>query len=238
MTEATAVETTTETKPPKYPHRPAIEVLPLQQMLDERGAGEFKRGSRPRSALYASELGHCQRAVWLEWHHPKPRDEKFSQGRGWLGHCVEHGIKEWIRPFFVEDEVTLRDDRVSGRVDFVLRFGKDYPQVPMEVKSTYAFDKFCSEPMLEHLLQIRWYLQQQPDSPYGLLCYVNLANWNGQSGKRMVLVIPRDDAQVQARVDRLWKVVHQTKEPECEEPEGVTKCFWCSIASGAEMMPV
>ncbi len=227
-----------EPKPSKYPPRPPIEVMPLQDMIDERGTGEFERGARPRDRLYASELGHCQRSVWLEWHHPKPRDEAFSRGRGWLGHCVEHGVKEWIRPFFVADEVSLRDDRVSGRVDFFLRFHKGYPQIPMELKTTLAFDKFCSEPMLEHLLQLRWYLQQQPDSPYGLLCYVNLSGWGGRMGEKKVLVIPRDDAQVKARVDHLWKVVHHDEEPECEEPEGQAKCFWCSIAKGAEMMPV
>lgn len=225
----------TEEKPPKFPPRPAIEIMPLQQMLDERGPGEFQRGSRPRDHLYASELGHCPRSVWLEWHHPRPRDETFSRGRGALGHAVEHLMKENLRPFLVADEVTFRDEMVSGRADFFLRLGKGYPQFPAELKTTLAYDRFCSEPMREHVLQLQWYLSQEPSAPYGVLIYYNLSGWGGKMGEWKALVIPRDDTGVSAVAKKLWAIVHQSKEPECEEPG---KCFWCDIAAGTEMKPV
>ena len=206
----------------------------LAALLEERDMGGFVRGVRPRDHLYASELGYCPRAVWLGFKKPRPDDKEFREGRGALGHAVEDLVYKKLNGFAVEREVSFRDERVSGRVDFVMRFSKRGPQIPLEVKSTYAYSRFVGDPMWAHLLQVGWYLTQMPEAPYGLLLYYSLEY--STSAQWTVLKIPRDDEAVKERVDALWKVVHSDKEPPCREgkPED---CFDCSNHAGKREGP-
>lgn len=197
-------------------------------------AGKFERGNRPRDRIYASELGWCARAMWRSWHHPRPHDDLFSNNRGRLGHAAEVAMKEILRPVLVADEVSFTSDKVSGRVDFVIRMEKGGPQIPVELKTTYAFDRSMVEPFESNVLQLQFYLTQMPDAPFGFLCYMNLANYGGGSGIRGYLKVPRDDASVGAKVERLWSIVHDCKEEPACDADNPNDCFPCKITERTE----
>ena len=216
-------------------------IFPLDYILQEKSMGTFDRGARPRDHLYASELGYCPRAVWMGFKSPKPMDEHFTATRGALGHAIEALMAEKLNGLVVAKEVSFRDDFVSGRVDFVIRMERGGVQIPVELKTTYAYEKFVKSPELSHLLQIGWYLTQMPDAPFGLLVYYALQNKSYDGSKRDIsgewtaLQIPRDDKTVTARVATLWEVVHQPKQPKCESPGD---CFSCMIHSAQRGAPI
>lgn len=184
---------------------------------------KFVRIDRPRDRIYASDLGKCPRAVWLGWRHPRPHDDEFERKRGALGHAVEDMIAKVQDVLIVAREVSFVDERVSGRADFVLRI--DNEQVPEEVKSTYAFDRFLADPPRTNVLQAAWYAMQL-GAPFALLTYVNLANYGGNSGDWNSLVIPRMDDELKREAEMLWQVVHTDKMPLCGNPKD---CFDCSL---------
>lgn len=211
------------------------ERFPLEELVAERDVGSFERVNRPRDRLWASELGYCARAAWRSWHNPKPHDLGFTNGRGALGKGVEEIIAVKLRCVIAAREVSFTSEHTSGRADFVLRLERGGPQIPCEVKSTYAYDRFLAEPMESHLLQLRYYLREmpEPDAPFGLLLYYNLSNYKGGSGKWACLRISRDDAAVSAREARLWAIVHSETEPACDAPDP-TDCFPCSLVARSE----
>ena len=209
----------------------------LAPILAERGPGAFDREGRERDHIYASELGDCIRAAWFAFREPYRSDDDFSAHRGALGHAVEDLMAEKLAPIIVRGadgregrEVSFHTDRVSGRVDFVVRFRPDRPQLPIELKTTYAFDKSLALPYKSHVAQLQWYLSQMGHSPYGLLMYYNLSNWGNRAGYWECLKIPRDDEGIARRIDKMWKALHQPVEPSCEFPEedgGL--CFKCGL---------
>lgn len=205
---------------------------PLHEILDRNSlppVPSFQRGNRPRDHLWASELGSCQRAVWLNWHHPRPHDDEFEQHRGALGHAVEDIIAKKVARMLVAREVSFNTPKVTGRTDFVLFI--DEKQVPLEMKSTYAFSRAMAEPRRSHQLQLLWYTQQL-DAPFGLLLYYDLSNYAGNSGHWDVLRLPRDDERVNRRIEHLWYIVHQNHGgPQCED-EKPDECWDCSLAAG------
>lgn len=213
----------------------------LKTVMAARDSGDFDRGDRPRDHLYASELGYCARAVWMGWHNPQPFDKEFTEGRGALGHAIEELMVEKLGMaksggLIVAREVSFRDEKVSGRADFFLRLKKGTPQFPLELKTTAAFDQFMDTPPNSHLLQLRWYLTQAPDAPFGLLTYYNLSSWGGGLGKWDTLRVERDDEAVEKRVSYLWRIVHQDREPACEA-EDPTDCWDCKIHSDKRGVP-
>jgi CRISPR/Cas system-associated exonuclease Cas4 (RecB family) len=217
-----------------------FQIIPLEKHLESLDMGPFDRGERPRDHLYASELGYCPRAVWLGFKHPKPIDKEFSETRGALGHAIEELMAVKLARILVAREVTFRDERVSGRVDFVVRLKKGDPQIPVELKTTYAYTRFCANPEMSHLLQLGWYLTQMPEAPFGILIYYaldypNSAHWTA-------IEIPHDDRFVEERVKRLWKIAHALEEPACENPgenaRGERRCFSCSTHEGERGPPI
>jgi hypothetical protein len=209
--------------------------IPLRAIVDSilGGPRRFVRANRPRDRLYASELGQCQRAVWRNWRHPKPHDEKFERGRGALGHAVEEMLAAELAPCLVAREVSFTNTRVSGRADFFLRLPKtkDFPegvQVPVELKSTYALDLAVKDPKMSHVLQLRYYMQAS-DAPFGILVYINLGNWGGRSGEYVALKVDRNDHMLETRIDQLWRIVHRATEPACENLSDPKGCFDCSL---------
>lgn len=208
----------------------------LRELLEDklRSIGAYPRRflreqDRARDRLYASELGHCARAVWLGWRNPQPHDEHFDENRGALGHAVEEMHAERVAPITAGREVSYTNHQVSGRVDFALRI--DGEQIPEEVKSTYAQSRALNEPSYEHVLQLAYYMKSM-EAPYGLLTYINLANYNGGSGEEASLRVPWTPALaklLQDRIEYLWALVHQDVEPQCED-EDPSECFWCKKA--------
>lgn len=211
----------------------------LDAAVERIGIGKFERGDRPRDRVWASQLGGCPRAAWWLWRHPKPHDDEFSDKRGAIGHAIEDVVFEvWLRPFTIAREVSFTNHKVSGRADGFCRFEPNGPQVPVEVKSTYAFDWALSLPHKAHVAQALWYAQQA-DSPYALLLYVNLSNWNNGSGNRAALILPRADAWIDALTEKMWRIVHEDSAPPCEKPGVDTRthklnCFECSISGEHE----
>ncbi len=208
--------------------------FPLDEILAKVDVGSYRRGNRPRDRLWASQLGGCPRAVWHSWQHPRPHDEEFEQHRGALGHAVEDMM--FNGPFkrvAIAREVTFTNHRVSGRADGFLRFERDEHQVPVELKSTYGFDWALAEPHKAHVAQALWYAQQD-DSPYAILCYVNLSNYNDLAGHWGALRLERADEWLDALTEKLWAAVHSAEEPPCRDPglNARTKklaCFDCSL---------
>ena len=215
---------------------PPFPMFPLRATVDSvlGGPRRFVRANRPRDRLYASELGQCQRAVWRNWRYPRPHDEKFERGRGALGHAVEEMLASELAPCLVAREVSFTNTRVSGRADFFLRLppSKEYPegiQVPVELKSTYALDLAVNDPKRSHVLQLRYYMEAA-DAPFGILVYIGLGNWGGQSGEYVALKVDRNDRMLGSFVDKLWRVVHRSAEPQCENEDDPKGCFDCSVA--------
>ena len=215
---------------------PPFPMFPLRATVDAvlRGPRRFVRKNRPRDRLYASELGQCQRAVWRNWRYPRPHDEKFERGRGALGHAAEVMLASELAPCLVAQEVSFTNTRVSGRADFFLRLppSREYPegiQVPVELKSTYGLDLAVNDPKRSHVLQLRFYMEAA-DSPFGLLVYISLGNWGGQSGEYVALKVDRNDQMLESFVDKLWRVVHRNREPACENADDPRGCFDCSVA--------
>lgn len=203
----------------------------LQAVVDAAKVGKYERKtSRPRDRLYASELGSCARAVWSNWRRPRPHDAEFERGRGMLGHAGEWVMKQHLAPIFLAEEVSFTNHRVSGRADFFIRI--DGEQIPVEVKTTYAFDLSLGKPYPSHILQAAFYAMAD-DDPYALVVYLSLGNWGGNSGKWAALKVPRMDESLNARIDVLWDVVHNDEEPKCEKPED---CFECGLL-GTEKRP-
>jgi len=206
---------------PAYPLHETLEGAPLPPVP------AFKRTNRPRDHLWASELGTCARAVWLNWHYPRPHDDDFSQHRGALGHAVEEVLASKLSRMLIAREVSFNESRVSGRTDFVVYL--EGQQIPVELKSTYAFQRMLADPRESHVLQLLWYIQQL-GVPFGLLVYFDLSNYAGNSGHWSALRIPRDDARLEIRIGQLWMAVHSAVEPACESPE--EKCWDCGLAEG------
>jgi hypothetical protein len=210
--------------------------LPLKRIADRRKALPFQRGNRPRDHIYASQLGACARAVWFDWYYPGLRpDDDFNETRGALGHAVESLIAKQLGPLLVAEEVSFyaEEAHVSGRVDFVVRLKPTGPMIPVELKTTYAYDKFLRAPLPSHLLQLRYYLTQIPEAPFGILVYYNLSAWGGKSGHWTALVIPRDDGSVWARARFLWKIVHERDSPACDHEGEPEPCWGCSRSAEA-----
>jgi CRISPR/Cas system-associated exonuclease Cas4 (RecB family) len=205
--------------------------FPLQDVIAGLMGGvfppRFVRANRPRDRIYASELGSCRRAVWRNWRNPKPHDVAFERGRGALGHAVEDLIAKHLAPIIVAREVSFTNDIVSGRADFFIRLPTG-EQVPVEVKSTYGFDLAIKDPKPSHFLQLSYY-SMSADSPFGLLIYVNLSNWGGQSGEWVALKVPRMDREVETRARYLRMLVQTPNEPECENPDD---CWDCEHTNG------
>lgn len=212
-----------------------FETLPLEKHLESLEMGPFDRGRRPRDHLYASELGSCPKAVWLGFNRPKPIDKEFSDHRGALGHCVEDGMAVKLARLLVAREVSFRNDKVSGRVDFVIRMEHGGPQIPVELKTTYAYPRAVDFPEMSHLLQLGWYLTQMPEAPFGILILYSLAY--PTSGYWSAVQVPRDDDFVAEHVERLWRIIHKAEEPVCREPglddRGKPACFGCARYAGA-----
>jgi hypothetical protein len=208
--------------------------FPLDEKLAALDVGTYERGNRPRDRLWASQLGGCPRAVWHSWQHPRPHDDEFENHRGALGHAVEDMVFErLLKRITIAREVSFTNHKVSGRVDGFIRFDREEHQVPVEVKSTYAFDWSITAPHKDHVAQALWYAQQD-DSPFAILLYVDLSNYNNHSGHWGALRLPRADAWVDALTENLWAVVHANAEPVCREPginpkTGKLKCFGCSL---------
>lgn len=190
----------------------------------------YERGNRPRDRIYASELGDCQRAVWLNWRHPRPHDEAFERGRGALGHAVEHMLAEQLAPLIVAREVSFTNDIISGRADFFLRLPTG-EQIPLELKSTYGFQRAMAEPKPSHVLQLQYYAMAS-DAPFGLLAYLDLSNYGGNSGVWKTLRIPRNDEGVMKRAKYLRKLVEHGVEPTCEHAGDPDGCWDCDRAEG------
>ncbi len=208
-----------------------FERIALQAIASRHRVKPFERGNRPRDHLYASQLGACARAVWYSWAYPDVRpDDNFSETRGALGHAVEGVLAEQLNGIVVAREVSFYDEarHVSGRVDFIVRLVKDGPMIPVELKTTLAYDRFLAEPMASHLLQLRYYLTQVPEAPFGILVYYNLSGWGGKMGEWTALEIPRDDASVTEQAARLWRVVRQKEPPACEHHDDKDGCWDCS----------
>ena len=214
---------------------PSFPEIPLERHLENLSVGQFDRGDRPRDHLYASELGYCPRAVWMGWKHPQPFDREFTETRGALGHAIEDLMAAKLARILVAREVSFRDDRVSGRVDFVVRLKRGGPQIPVEVKSTYAYTRFVKSPERSHLLQLGWYLTQMPDAPFGILIYYNLMVKG--SGHWTALKIPPLPMSVYHAVRALWATVHLRSEPTCRESDPAT-CFSCSTHADQRGAPV
>jgi len=217
----------TETPKPRFPS------FPLRRLAHRRAVLPFERGARPRDHIYASELGKCPRAVWFNWHYPDARDGDFSEKRGALGHAVEEAFARQIAALTVSREVSFYDEEhhLSGRVDFVVRLSHAGPMIPVELKSTYAYSRFVADPMEPHLMQLRYYLTQMPEAPFGLLVYYNLSNWGGAAGEWTSLRIDRRDRAVHGEANSLWEVVHRARPPDCEEKD----CFDCSVSPEAAL---
>jgi hypothetical protein len=199
---------------PSYPAYPLADLL-----RDRTPTAEWT--PRPRDRLWASELGSCDRAAWFGWNRPREPDSRFAETRGQLGHWVEDGLARVLAPITVGREVCLRDDYVSGRVDYLVRLAPGEAPVPVELKTTYA-SRLVSSPMPAHVLQLRFYLSCLPDAGFGLLLYYRL-DYKG-AGSWAALQVERDDAAVRARVSELWAVVHSADPPPCREPGA---CFFC-----------
>jgi len=212
-----------------------FKTIPLLRMADRKKVKPFERGDRPRDHLYASQLGSCARAVWFNWRFPNVRpDDNFSETRGALGHWIENGVAEQLNGMLVAREVSFYDEKnhISGRADYIVRLTHDGPMIPVELKTTAAYDRFLDDPMGSHLLQLRYYLTQIPEAPFGLLVYYSLSSWGGKMGEWTALVIPRDDESVTNRSRFLWKIVHSDDAPLCEHESDKGGCFDCS--HGAE----
>lgn len=210
---------------------PKLRAFNLQKVITKQSIGTYRRkSSRPRDRIYASELGSCARAVWHNWRHPRPHDERFERGRGMLGHAAEWAMKHHLRPILLGQEVTFTNTRVSGRADFFVRVGKH--QVPLEVKSTYAMGLSLDKPKPSHILQAAYYAMAD-DAPFALLVYFNLANYGGNSGEWVALRIPRLDSTIEARTNYLWRLVHSEVEPDCEHADDKGGCWDCSLVDEA-----
>jgi hypothetical protein len=206
-------------------------LIPLKRIADRRRSLPFARGNRPRDHIYASQLGDCARAVWFNWHYPELRpDDNFSETRGALGHAVEGLVAKQLGALLVAEEVSFyaEEAHVSGRVDFVIRLKPKGPMIPVELKTTYAYDKFINSPLPSHLLQLRYYLTQIPEAPYGILIYYCLSNWGDKAGQWAALVIPRDDKSVWSRAEALWRIVLRKDSPACEHEGEKEPCWGCS----------
>lgn len=210
-----------------------IRQIPLRNLAKRRGVVPFERGPRPRDHIYASELGKCARAVWFDWHYPEVRDNAFSETRGALGHAIEEVMARQLSPLVVAREVSFYDEKhhLSGRSDFVVRMKHHSPMLPLEVKSTYAYDRFRNEPLPGHVLQLRYYLSQIPEAPFGVLVYYCLSNWGGHAGEWTALAVPPDTKAVVHEAARLWDAVHQDLPPPCERAQEKDGCFDCSISA-------
>jgi CRISPR/Cas system-associated exonuclease Cas4 (RecB family) len=199
--------------------------FPLAELLAGVSPPAVEWAPRPRDRLWASELGLCDRAVWFAWNRPREVDRRFTETRGALGHYIEDGLARVLAPITIGREVSLRDDYVSGRVDFLVRLAPGEEPIPIELKTTYAA-RLISHPMTAHVLQLRFYLTQMPAAPYGLLIYYRL-DYAG-SGSWTALRVSRADEAVRARVEQLWAVVHSAEPPPCREPGS---CFYCLLTS-------
>lgn len=245
------------TTPPSAPASNGVEThspflrIPLLKIGQRSKARPFDRGARPRDHLYASDLGKCPRAVWLTWRFGHKRDPYFEDYLGPYGHALEDLIADQLGGLVCAREVSFRDERVSGRADFFLRLRHRGTQIPAELKSTAAFERFVSEPLPTHVFQLRWYLAQEPRAKFGVLIYLSsqykawkddaLGEW--KRGDRILsrwvaLKIPRDDEAVTREVGYLWHVVHQPNEPACSyvPQRAGDECFDCANARerGAE----
>ena len=206
--------------------------FPLQETLAELDiAGTYVRANRPRDHIWASSLGACRKSVWTEWNHPRPHDDDFEQHRGALGHAVEDNMAAKLKRVIVAREVSFTTPLISGRADFVVRLERGGPMIPVECKSTTAFDWSMKDPKRAHVLQTQFYVSQT-DAPFGILLYYNLANWGGQMGHWGTLYVPRDDAGLQSRAELLWADVHGTDAPACENPGEKNGCWDCNRAEG------
>lgn len=217
---------------PKPEETAPFPTYPLEDHLKKISPGEFDRGNRPRDRLWASEIGSCARAVWYNWHHPRPHDENFSQHRGALGHAVEWMLEQKLAPILVAKEVSFTNTHASGRADFVVRLTPKDEQIPVEIKSTYGFDWAVRAPKRAHVLQLQYYLSAMPKAPFGLLVYVNLANYGGKSGHFTALWIPRDDVGVKSRIEYLRSIVDKPEPPACENLDDPKGCWDCGLVEG------
>lgn len=211
--------------------------LDLHEMAKRKRVLPFERGNRPRDHLYASHLGSCPRAVWFGWKYPELRPEdEFPETRGALGHWIEDGVAGQLNGMLVAREVSFYDEEhhISGRVDFIVRLTHAGPMIPVELKTTAAYDRFLAEPLENHLLQLRYYLTQMPDAPFGILIYYSLSAFHRRGeeestmGQWTALVIPRDDEAVRERAARLWRIVRHDQPPECEHRDDKGGCWDCS----------
>jgi hypothetical protein len=208
-----------------------FKTIPLLSLATRKRVKPFERGDRPRDHIYASQLGSCARAVWFSWKFPNERpDDNFTETRGALGHAVEGLVAEQLNGLIAAQEVSYYDEtnHISGRADYIIRMSHDGPMIPVELKTTLAYDRFLDSPMASHLLQLRYYLTQIPEAPYGILIYYNLSGWGGKMGEWTALEIPRDDESVTKRAAYLWELVHAESPPTCEHEGEKEPCFDCS----------
>jgi CRISPR/Cas system-associated exonuclease Cas4 (RecB family) len=192
---------------------------PLDSLIEPKAPEE----RRPRTYLYATELGKCPRAVWHDYHLGKRPDPAFEEYRAPLGHAVEDMESARFGKLVKERETKLRSELTSGRVDFVLVV--EGQEVPLELKSTYVALDSPKLPMRSHVLQCAFYLSRMPSAPFALLRYVGLG-YSAQ-GRSVTFVVERMDAEVRATEERLWKIVQGPEPPACERAD----CFDCKVSS-------